>query len=351
MVNDIERFTVGLSNLRENLLNYELPGYGISARECVLEQDKVRLYRYTASTGENTTRPAVLVIYALVNRPWILDLKKDRSFIARLLEEGMDVYLLDWGYPEDDESSYGIDKYVCDYMAICVETVSRLSHQEQINMLGVCQGGTLALCYSALFPEQIRSLVCMVTPVDFCTSDNTLGNWVRHVDVDRVVDYYGNVPGSYLDTVFRGLKPLSNGIKKYIRMILASGNDSDDSSKLDDFIAMERWLMDTPDQPGEFFRQFVTWFYQENQLVNNKLELAGKRVLLKHINCPVFNITATQDHLVPLSASSKLGELVDGEQYRECQINTGHIGVFVSSESLTTTPVQIAQWIQEPSTK
>ena len=354
MAAGLNNFADGLSVLRQRLQTYELPDYGKSPRECVFSKDKVQLWRYGSDTPANrdvnaTDGEAVLIVYALINRPWILDLQEQRSFIHRLLQEGLDVYLVDWGYPDQDESGYGMEKYIVDYLGLCVDRVRQISGQERINLLGVCQGGTLSLCYTALFPAQIRTVTCMVAPVDFTTPDNVLSVWARHIDIDLLVDSFGNVPGSYLDTVFRGLKPFTNGARKYLRMMLDATRKNTLDSRLEHFIAMERWLMDTPDQPGEFFRQFVIWLYQENRLVRGQLSLSGKAVRLESIQQPVLNIMARRDHLVPNSASSALRQLIPRENYSEFIVDCGHIGVFVGERPLEITPTHIADWLHNQS--
>ena len=340
----------GIALLRQQLETYELPEYGKSPRECVYQKDKVKLWRYcpekTARQNDTATeRQSVLIVYALVNRPWILDLQEQRSFIRRLLQEGLDVYLVDWGYPDEEESGYGMERYIVDYLGACANQVQQITEQDRVNLLGVCQGGTLSLCFAALFPAQVRTVTCMVAPVDFTTPDNLLSVWARHIDIDLLVNSFGNIPGSYLDTVFRGLKPFTNGARKYLHMMLNASRKKAVDSRLEHFIAMERWLMDTPDQPGEFFRQFVKWLYQENRLVLGELKLSNKPVLIENIDRPVLNIMASRDHLVPNSASCVLSDFIPPDNYSELLVDCGHIGVFVGEQPLSITPAHIADWL------
>ncbi|HAS50900.1 MAG TPA: class III poly(R)-hydroxyalkanoic acid synthase subunit PhaC, partial [Gammaproteobacteria bacterium] len=148
---------------------------GVSSREAVYQEDKLTLYRYEPRV-ENPHPVPLLIVYALVNRPYMMDLQEDRSLIRGLLEAGLDVYLIDWGYPSADDHTLTLADYVQRYIGHCVDVLRERHGVDAINLLGVCQGGALSLCHSALYPANIRNLVTMVTPVDFQTPDNVLSH-------------------------------------------------------------------------------------------------------------------------------------------------------------------------------
>jgi len=312
---------------------------GCSAKDAVYEEDKLVLYRYRP-LAPSAGLPPVLLCYALVNRPYMVDLQPDRSMVRGLLERGLDVYLIDWGYPDGADRFLDLADYIDGYLDRCVDAVRRESGAPQVNLLGVCQGGTFSLCYTALHAEKVANLVVMVTPVDFQTPDNLLGAWARHVDVDRMVDTLGNIPGELLNATFLALMPFRLTSQKYVGL----ADIIDDPRQLENFVRMEKWIFDSPDQAGEAFRHFVKWMYQENRLVRGTLELGGRSVRLRDIRCPVFNIYATQDHLVPPAASTPLGDLVGSEDYSSFAFRGGHIGIYVSGRAREV-PAAIADWL------
>src|SRR5208283_2567806 len=140
----------------------------------------------------------LLIVYALVNRPYMMDLQEDRSLIRGLLEQGLDVYLIDWGYPDGADRFTTLGDYIEGLLGACVERILSARSIRALNMLGVCQGGVFSLCYAALHPERVRNLVTMVTPVDFHTPDDLMSKWVRNIDVAAWVAK-GNVPGGALN--------------------------------------------------------------------------------------------------------------------------------------------------------
>jgi polyhydroxyalkanoate synthase len=313
---------------------------GTSEKHCVLSEDKIRLYRYSALARSANLKP-VLICYAMVNRPYLLDLQPDRSFIRELLLSGLDVYLLDWGYPDGADRFSSFDAYVDGYLRRCVEFVLNEHSIDSLTLLGVCQGGTMSLCYAALHPTQIARLITMVTPVDFKTPENLLSKWAQHIDVD-LLTRSGNVSGDFLNLVYLSLMPFRLTQQKYVNLLQMQG----DRVQLENFMRMEKWIFDSPDQPAAAFREFIEWFFQENRLIRDELTLAGRPVRLKNFTAPVLNIFASKDHLVPPSASIPLGAHIGSQDYQSLEVDAGHIGLYVGSKTRKSVPAAVTAWLQ-----
>ena len=331
---------------RMTLAAQQFAGLGKLAENCTARQevfriDKTVLWHYEPRAPA-AGLPPLVICYALVNRPYMMDLQADRSLIRGLLARGLDVYLVDWGYPDADDRHLSLDDYVNRYLGACIEQVQRAANVPAVNLLGVCQGGTLSVCHASMHPGRVRNLVTMVTPVDFHTEENLLSKWVRKVDVDRLVEVLGNVPGELLNAVFVSLMPLRLTARKYAGI----ADIADDREALANFLRMERWIQDSPDQAGTAFRQFVRGFFQENRLVRGGLEIGGLAVDPQRISCPILNIYATQDHLVPPSASRPLAGLTGSRDYTAFEFDGGHICIYVSKSAQELLQRTIAQWLE-----
>ena len=313
---------------------------GCTPRNEVLRRGKTVLWRYASESPQAGLAPLV-ICYALVNRPYMLDLQPDRSLIRGLAASGLDVYLVDWGYPDRGDSHLSLDDYVNRHLGACIDHVRAAHGVAAVNLLGVCQGGTMSLCHAALHPGRVRNLVTMVTPVDFHTDDNLLSRWVRKVDVDRLVEVLGNVPGALLNAAFLALMPLRLTVRKYAGL----ADIADDRAALENFLRMERWIQDSPDQAGTAFREFIRGFFHENRLLEGGLEIGGHAVDLRRITCPILNIYASQDHLVPPAASRALEGLTGSRDYSAFEFDGGHIGIYVSRSAQELLPRTIAQWL------
>lgn len=331
-----EKLAKGVSNLMDV---GEIPT-GVTPKEAVYQEDKLVLYRYQRETPATNDVP-LLIVYALVNRPYMTDLQENRSTVRGLLDAGQDVYLIDWGYPDAADRYLTMDDYINGYLDRCVDVVCARHGTDQLNILGICQGGAFSLCYSAIHPEKVRNLVTMVTPVDYQTPDNMLSHWIQNVDIDLLVDTQGNIPGEMLNWTFLNLKPYQLMAQKYLGVV----DLMDDPKALKNFMRMEKWIFDSPDQAGETFRQFVKDFFQQNKLIKGEVQIGEDLVDLGNVTMPVLNVFAEQDHLVPPDASRALKKYVGSSDYTELSFPGGHIGIYVSGRAQKTIPPQIGEWL------
>jgi polyhydroxyalkanoate synthase len=318
---------------------------GATAREEVWRDGKTVLYRFRgdAAAGAPTAKVPLLVAYALVNRPYMVDLQDDRSLVKGLLARGEDVYIIDWGYPDRSDRFLTLEDYVERVLGGAVDHLRAARGVEAVNLLGICQGGAFSLCYAALHPDKVRNLITMVTPVDFHTPDNMLSNWNREVDVDLLVDTLGNIPADMMNLTYLLLKPWRLFAQKYVGLL----EILDDRQALRDFLRMERWIFDSPDQAGEAFREFNRQFFQENRFVTGGARVGEREVHLGLVEMPVLNIYAEQDHLVPPDASRALRGLVGTDDYTEFSFRGGHIGIYVSGRAQKDVPQAIHDWLAE----
>ena len=312
---------------------------GCSEKHAVWQSGKVKLYRYQPIARPAAAAP-LLIVYALVNRPYMMDLQEDRSLIRGLLAEGLDVYLIDWGYPDGADRFTTLADYINDHVAGCVEHILKAHRLDALNVLGVCQGGVLSLCFSALYSQRVKNLITMVTPVDFHTPADLLSKWVRKIDVAAWVGD-GNVSGDTLNQLFLSLMPFRLTQQKYVDLMAGSP----DRARVENFMRVEQWIFDSPDQAGAAFREFVTWFYQENRLMHNRLEISGCKVDLRTLGIPILNLIGKRDHLVPPDASLALQKLVGSKDYTALELDLGHIGMYISARAQHEVPAAIAKWL------
>jgi len=267
--------------------------------------------------------------------------------VRNLLEHGIDLYVLDWGYPTNADRYLTIDDYVNEYLNDCVDFLRKETNSDKVNIMGVCQGGTFSVIYSALHPEKVRNLVTLVTPVDFSTNEGLLFSWSKHMNIDALVDTYGVIPGDFLNSGFLMLMPFTLHITKYMDML----DVMQDKDKLLNFLRMEKWIFDSPAQAGECLRQFVKDLYQGNKLVKGELCIGERKVDLKNITMPLLNIFAISDHIVTPCATKPLNDLVGSEDKELYEFKGGHIGVFVGSKSQKELAPAVSEWLHKRSEK
>ena len=321
---------------------------GATPTRTVYRENKLRLLKYESDAHQAYKTPLV-VAFALINRPYILDLRPGKSVVEHFVNHGYDTYNIDWGVPAHADRFLGIEDYVLRYMDNVVEYTCERCGCDSINLLGYCMGGTLSAIYTALRPEKIKNLILLAAPIDWSTNDSLLSIWSdpKYFDVDKMIDVYGNAPADWLQSSFQMLKPVQNFFEKYLTFY----ENMEDEKFLEDFFAMETWLNDNIPVAGETFKQFVKDLYQKNRLIKGELEIGNDFVDLKNITCPVLNLTAKHDHLVPCSQSLPFNDAVGSTDRKSINFPAGHIGMAVGSKAHRDLWPEACAWLAKRSEK
>jgi polyhydroxyalkanoate synthase len=332
------RLSARLDDRVEDIATVEV---GQTPSEVVYTENKLELRRYDALTETQHDVP-ILIVYALINRPYILDLQRDRSVVRRLLEAGHDVYIIDWNEPSRLDQQLGLHDYVNRYIDNCVDFVRDEVARDRINILGYCMGGTLSVVYTALHPEKVNALALMATGLYFDDTGGVLETWgdEAYYNPRWVTDTCGNVPGEFLDSGFALMDPVSNYVAKYVR--LAERFENEDF--VENFARMETWLNDSVDVAGAVYAEFLEEIYQENSLYENELTVNGEAVDVRNIDMPFLQIVGTYDHLVPAAASKPFNDVVGSETTTTIEYPTGHVGLAMSRSTHRDVWPEVAEW-------
>ena len=314
---------------------------GETPSDVIYRENKLELLRYEPSAGPTQDLP-VLITYALINRPYILDLQPDRSVIRQFLDAGFTVYLIDWDEPSRLDATLGLEDYVIRYMDNCVEASLDDADVETINLLGYCMGGTMSAMYASLFPEKVNALGLMAAGLCFEETGGILELWGDEdfFDPSVVTDTYGNVPSEFLDFGFALMDPVDNFVTKY----LTFADNLDNEDFVANFGRMETWLGDGIDVAGRAYEQFLVWIYQENRLYEGTLELDGIRIDLDRIDMPVAQIIGEYDHLIPPESSQPFNEVIGSDDTTIFECATGHIGLSVSGRAHAELWPSVIDW-------
>ena len=326
---------------------------GQTPSEVVYTENKLELLHYKPEevgievAEEDKSDVPILVVYALINRPYILDLQPERSVVRRLLEAGHDVYLIKWNEPSRMDQFLTLDDYVNRYIHNCVEEVADRADRESINILGYCMGGTMSAMYASLHPEKVNALALMAAGLYFEDTGGVLEEWGRdeYYDPEDVTKTFGNMPADMLGVGFALMDPVNNFISKYIRLY----DNIENEDFVENFARMERWLDEGVDVAGAAYEQFLKDIYQSNALYENELELDGKSVDLENIDMPILQIIGEYDHLIPAEASKPFNDVVGSDDVEIIEYPTGHIGLSVSGSSHKDVWPEVCDWFHDRS--
>ena len=317
---------------------------GQTPKEMVWSKNKAKLYRYETEAEKKYPVP-VLIIYALINRPYVLDLLPGNSFVEYLVGEGFDVYLLDWGVPGDEDKDMTLGDYILDYLPRAVKKVLRTSGSEQLTLFGYCMGGTMSAMYASLFPEHLKNLILLTTPIDFSRENIGLFSLFtneKYLDVDRLVEAFGNMPAEMVDTGMQMLKPVTNYVGTYVNM----WERIFDEKPMETWLAMNKWVNDGTPFPGAAFKQWINDLYRGNKLVKGELKLRGRRVDLSNITCPVLNIAGKKDHICFLPQAEPTMDLISSEDKEFFVLDAGHVGLMTGRGAKKGLWPKVSSWLE-----
>jgi len=323
----------------ETLQSIDEVDVATTPKELVWQRDKVKLYHYIRETPAKCATP-VLVSFAMLNRHDVLDLQQDRSLMKKLLEEGLDIYIMDWGYPTKADRYLTMEDYIDGYMNDAVDFIRKSNKVDKIHKMGICQAGTYSMIYASLYPEKLKSLTTYVAPFDFSTTSCMLFKWTKYIDIDAMVDSLGVIPGELIDSSFGMLKP-SMSVSKYLGII----DSLDNKDKMMNFLRMEHWKSDLPAMPGEMYRKYIKDLFRDNKLIKGEMELGGRKIDLKNVTVPYLNVYATEDNIIPNDSTLKVMDKIGSKDKQEYAFPGGHIGVFVGSKSQKELGPAVAKWV------
>jgi polyhydroxyalkanoate synthase len=315
-------------------------------KELVWALNKAKLYRYVPVVPEaRGHRLPLLLVFAIMNRPHVLDLRPGHSFVEYMTRHGYDLYLLDWGAPGPEDRNLQFDDYALEYLPRAVRKVRSVSGSDAFSMLGWCLGALISTLYAALRPDDgLKNLVLLTAPLDF--TDKTAGGFIRWTSTpefnpDALVDAFGNVPGELIDYGAKALKPVENFIGSYLNL----WDNIDNPKVVESWHAMNTWVRDTIPMAGGAYRQLIHEFYKENRLIEGKLILRGERVDLGRLRANLLNVIAEGDHITPPCQSAGIMDPVGSTDKELFRVRGGHIGIMAGSGAEKTTWPHIEQWL------
>lgn len=315
------------------------PEVGLSPHEVLWGRGKAELWRY--DSDRRTRHPPLVIVFSILGRSYVLDLRPGSSFVQQLLGAGTDVFLVDFGVPDEVDAANTLETYVDNYLPRAVRTAAEATGEE-VDVLGYCFGGLITtLCLAAHPDLPVRRIAVMASPVDFSGARGLLGMFARHkLEVAEILDDTGNVPAEAVYRMFRGFKPTSD-ISTYATLWEHLWNDE----FLDGFQAMSQWVRDQVPFPGACAEQCVDLLLRRNALMGSEVALRDRVVHLRDIHQPLLVITAEHDHIVPPSMARPILQLVGSDDVDELSIPAGHVGLVASRQSARHTLPGIVEWL------
>jgi len=335
---NLSRIPRGIKNLY-SMVTEEIDDIASTPREKIAALGRASLYKYNQASA--TPKESILIVPSLINRYYILDLYPGCSLIESLVENGHNVYLLQWEDPRPQDIFATMEDHILEWMDFAVEQTLYDSGNQKLHLFGQCMGGTFASIYTALFNEKIESLITLTAPVDFC-DEGILSTWARSSDINinLMHEQWGHIHHEFLQQSFKMLKPTGE-IRKWEHLFSNAWKDE----LVEKFTYMEKWINDNVSFPGKTYQKYINELYRENRLSSGTFSLGPHHVDLEKISCPVLCFTAKGDNIVPPPSAELLIDLVSSRKVSHVELGGGHIGCVVSSRHQKVLWDQMDNWL------
>jgi polyhydroxyalkanoate synthase subunit PhaC len=335
---DVDRSLRRSKNGLKLLSGIGRPVPGRTPKDTVWSSGKVQLWRYRSQ--QRTIRPPLLFVHSLVSRSYVFDLAPGNSFVEFMLGQGFDVFLIDWGEPDEMEAANTLETYCDDLLPELVDVVADTAGHDHVTMFGYCFGGLLALLYLAGHVDSsVTALATMATPIDF-SQMGAMSTLLQRVDPEALIDQTGNVPAEVILSSFTLLQPTGD-LTSYANLWQHLWNE--------DFVAahqtMTQWAKDHIPFPGACMIQVARLFARDNLLVSGRVPLGRRTIDLADITVPFLNIRGEKDHIVTIGATGNLAELVGSTDIEELRLPAGHVGLIVGRTAHQRYLPAMADWL------
>jgi polyhydroxyalkanoate synthase len=316
----------------------------VTPYDVIYEGGKVSLRHYEPEERRHQT--PLLIVYALIKRPYILDLQPGKSVIESLLKQGFEVYLIDWIPPTKADTWRGFDAYVNEDIGNAMRAVQMTEGVEQVTVLGYCFGALLSLVYTALHRENVKNLVTLTLPFDMGVRELPIYSLVDSLSdtaVELVTSVYGNCPAWLINTQFTAMSPMHHAIDKYVGLYRNASREG----YAEMFELFERWMNSDVPLAGQIYRETVGRIFKRNALVKGEFSVGGRRVEPQRVTCPLLNVVAEHDDVVHPRSSLGLPEFVSSDDAGNLTFPTGHLGAVVSAAAIKKLWPQVGDWLAQ----
>src|SRR3954452_1047661 len=338
---DVERSVLRARNGVRYVRGSHRPKLGATPKDVVWRHGRAQLWRYR--NDDVRYGPPVAIVHSLVSRSYILDLRPGNSLIEYLVDAGLDVFLLDWGVPDERDADNTLETYVDGHLPRALAAVRRESGCRDVTLAGYCLGGIMAALYAAGNADAaVRNLILMATPIDFAQ----MGPMVAalrdgRLSAEVLTDGTGNVPAAVLYSGFYMLAPTTE-IAQKATLLEHLWNDE----FVEGFQAMAMWSRDHVPFPGAAFREIVELLVRDNALMTGRLRVGGRVVDLADARGDVLVAMAERDNVLPGSATEPALELVGEESRRELlRLPGGHVTFGAGRSARRHTMPRLGEWI------
>jgi poly(3-hydroxyalkanoate) synthetase len=309
-----------------------------TANTIALELGSMRLRNF--STRADGPATLICAPYAL-HGATIADFAPGHSVIETLIQNGTSrVFVTDWRSATPETRFFTIDNYLAD-LNVAVDELS-----PPVDLIGLCQGGWLALVYAARFPQKVRRLVLVGAPVDISAAASSLSHFAADVPLRMFNELVRLGEGIVHGQQMLGLWGVSHGPNE-ADATLQFSEDTDPARRAELGERFRQWHAETVDLPGSFFLQVVNWLFKQNRIAEGCFVALGQSIDLSRLSVPICLLAGSRDEVVSVDQLFAVARLVGTPPGHLATMTEacGHLSLFLGTEVLGHAWPDIARWL------
>lgn len=348
-----------LKNLSTRIFNGKSLVLSQSTAYEVIETIDQTQIRYYAPITRKYKEPLVFVAPLAINMS-IYDLYPYRSLVKYFQQQGFAVYVIDWGTLNIHNRHFNFLTFIDHYIPLCIQSITKHSQSEQISLHGWSMAGIFVTLYTALHqPNAVKNLMVLGSPIDSYKSGRN-GQFFAYLN--RLLSkskglqqqiYQGKISKRLLHTSgvlntlgFKMIDPVG-WLQSHKNLLQNLG----DREALHEHATIGSFLNRMIDYPGGINQDMLFNIWLRNPLKTGSITLNEKTIALKNIQCSLLVGAGTTDQLVTIGAAQPLTQLTNSPDVTFTLIPGGHLGLMSSKQSADEFWPQLAQWLNERSSK
>ncbi|MFL5894228.1 MAG: alpha/beta fold hydrolase [Thermoleophilaceae bacterium] len=307
------------------------------------------VYRYLRRGWSPSHCTPLLLVPPLAAPAWCFDLREGCSLAEHLLGRGYPAYVVDYGAIGFNDRALGLEHWVEDVIPNAVEAVVRDSGRDEIQLVGWCLGGIMALLASAARPDlAVRSVGLIASPFDF--------EKVRMMaPIRRLASLTGGALGTTLYRMLGGAPaPLvslgfrATAIDRYVTKPVVLAQHLHDRDWIAHSQAVDEYMRNMLAYPGRTFGQLYHQFFRVNEIAGGKVTLSDRAIDLGEVRVPVLAIAGTSDVLAPVDAVQHVANLLPSSpDVRTETAPGGHLGVLTGRGAVRSSWIFLDEFLAD----
>ncbi|MDW5597543.1 alpha/beta fold hydrolase [Conexibacter stalactiti] len=283
-------------------------------------------------------RPPVLLVPPLAAPATCFDLRRGCSVAEHLLAAGHAPYLLDYGSIAFGDRNLGIEHWIDEVIPRAIDAVRRDADADQVQLVGWCLGGIMALLVAAETPAHVRSVAMVASPFDTSAVPlvaplRPLVNLAGGSVGTAAYKLLGGAPAPLVKRVYQ-----LAGFDKYVLKPFTLATNLDDRDFLAQVEAVDRFMSGMLAYPGRTFGQIYHRMLRRNDLAEGRIVLGDRTIELAGVTAPVLSIAGEGDGIAPRKAVHRVAELLpNAAAVKIATAPGGHLGVLTGRAARRTT--------------